>query len=99
LRSSASPVGVCWQAAAPLGRYGHQRHLFEMVLRLVLVQERRLPVKPTAGELTSHFGDAPASEILSVLFDAQRSALTCAFAGQYSVSNEILTMETLCRLS
>ena len=36
-------------ASQPLGRYGHQRQLFEMVLCLVLVQERRLPVKPAAN--------------------------------------------------
>ena len=35
-------------ASQPLGRYGHQRQLFELVLRLVLVQECRLPVKPAA---------------------------------------------------
>lgn len=33
-------------ASQPLRRHGHERHLFEMALRLGLVQERRLPVKP-----------------------------------------------------
>ncbi len=32
----------------PLWRYVHQRQLFEMVLWLVLVQDRRLPVEPAA---------------------------------------------------
>lgn len=35
-------------ASQPLGRHGHQRQLFEMMLRFVLVQEGRLPVKPAA---------------------------------------------------
>jgi len=35
-------------ASQPLGPHAYQRQLFEMVLRLVLIQERRLPVKPAA---------------------------------------------------
>jgi hypothetical protein len=35
----------------------------------------------------------------SVLFAAHRSAPSRVFAGQYTVSSRILTMETLCRLS
>jgi len=38
-------------ASQPLGRYGHQRQFFEMMLSLVLVQERRLPVKPAADDV------------------------------------------------
>ena len=38
-------------ASQPLGRYGHQRQLFEMMLWLVLVQERRLSVKPSANDV------------------------------------------------
>ena len=45
--------------------------------------------------LTAH----PQAESRASCVNAQRSALTCNFAGQYTVSNGILTMETLCRLS